>query len=413
MHLEEFQNYLKTKQIVPEQQLSYYSRWVIEFLQFCQGDGDSSVSDETVQEFLAKISKYREQWQVDQARKAISLYGYFQRRRKPAIKSTGDSYSAEWANAADDFRKMLRLKQRSYRTEQIYIGWLRSFYRFVKPLPPDSLNESHIKDYLSYIASERRVAKATQNLAFNALLFFYRHVLDKEIGSLADVVRARKGRRLPAVLAHSEAIGLIDTLDGELRLMAQLIYGGGLRLNECMRLRVQDIDSKKNTIMIRAGKGDKDRITIFPESIKNQIDEHLARVRRVYDRDRKAGIAGVFLPGALSRKYPNAGKEWIWFWVFPSGNLSVDPRLKEIRRHHRSGSFLQKAIRKGAEKAGITKRVSVHTLRHSFATNLLESGYDIRTIQQLLGHASLQTTMIYTHVARKNCLGVRSPIDTV
>ena len=165
--------------------------------------------------------------------------------------------------------------------------------------------------------------------------------------------------------------------------------------------------------MIRAGKGDKDRITIFPESIKNKIDEHLARVRRVYDRDRKAGIAGVFLPGALSRKYPNAGKEWIWFWVFPSGNLSVDPRSKEIRRHHRSGSFLQKAIRKGAEKAGITKRVSVHTLRHSFATNLLESGYDIRTIQQLLGHASLQTTMIYTHVARKNCLGVRSPIDTV
>ena len=193
--------------------------------------------------------------------------------------------------------------------------------------------------------------------------------------------------------------------------MARLVYGGGLRLNECMRLRVKDIDFEKHTLTIRAAKGDKDRQTLFSKSIDGDLRAQLGSGHALYEKDRNDNIAGVSLPGALDKKYPNAPKEWIWFWVFPSSSLSIDPRARIVRRHHRDGSVLQKAIKRAAAKAGIAKQVSVHTLRHSFATHLLENGYDIRTIQQLLGHASLQTTMIYTHVAHKNCLGVRSPLD--
>ncbi len=277
------------------------------------------------------------------------------------------------------------------------------------PQSPQKLDDSHIKDFLSYLASERRVAKSTQNQAFNALLFYYRHVLEKEVGSIAQVVRARKGRRLPVVLTYEKVIQLIDALQGVYQLMAQLIYGGGLSLNECFRLRVKDIEFEKNTLMIRGAKGDKDRQTLLPESIQPALQKHLQKVRKLYEKDHKAHVAGVFLPGALSRKYPNADKEWIWYWVFPSARLSVDPRANVVRRHHMSSSNLQKAIKKASK--GINNKVSVHTLRHSFATHLLEDGYDIRTIQQLLGHASLQTTMIYTHVAQKNRLSVISPLD--
>lgn len=273
----------------------------------------------------------------------------------------------------------------------------------------ETLDDSHIKDYLSYLASERRVAKSTQNQAFNALLFFYRHVLEKEVGSIAQVVRARRGRRLPVVLTHEKVMHLIDRLQGVYQLMAQIIYGGGLRLNECVRLRIKDIEFEKNTLMVRGAKGDKDRQTLLPESIQPALQCHLQEVRKLYEKDREVNVAGVFLPGALSRKYPNADKEWIWYWVFPSARLSVDPRAKVVRRHHMASNNLQKTIKKASKD--INNRVTVHTLRHSFATHLLEDGYDIRTIQQLLGHSSLQTTMIYTHVAHKNRLGVISPLD--
>ena len=273
------------------------------------------------------------------------------------------------------------------------------------------MDTSHIIDFLSFLAVEKNVSKATQNQAFNAILFFYRYVLEKNVDSIRDTVRATAKRRLPVALSIQEVHRLIDHLSGINHLMARVIYGGGLRVNECVRLRIKDLDFERSTLLLRSSKGDKDRMTIMPERIKTDLQEHLEWVRTVYEKDVESGLAGVYMPHALERKYQSASTSWEWFWVFPSKSLSVDPRSHIVRRHHMHPSNLQRAIKPAARKAGITKQVNVHTLRHSFATHLLEKGYDIRTIQKLLGHAHVQTTMIYTHVAKKNIFGVRSPLD--
>ncbi len=409
MSIEDYNNYLQLKGFVSEKHIPFYAGWVNRFLHFCNIDFGREADEKLVEKFLAHIGKNHPQWQVDQAKEAVSLYLFYVKKGKATPLPKSPHWNTQWVTAAEMMKRMLRLKQLSYRTEQSYMSWLRRFYKYLRPQSPQNLDDSHIKDFLSFLASERRVAKSTQNQAFNALLFFYRHVLEKEVGSIAQVVRARKGRRLPVVLTYEKVLQLIDGLQGVYQLMAQIIYGGGLRLNECVRLRVKDIEFEKNTLMIRGAKGDKDRQTLLPESIQPVLQKHLQQVRKLYEKDRETNVGGVFLPGALARKYPNADKEWIWYWVFPSARLSVDPRANVVRRHHMSSSNLQKAIKKASK--GINNKVSVHTLRHSFATHLLEDGYDIRTIQQLLGHASLQTTMIYTHVAQKNRLGVISPLD--
>jgi integron integrase len=245
----------------------------------------------------------------------------------------------------------------------------------------------------------------------NALVFLYRNVLDKKIGNELSAVRSISRRRLPVVLTNKEIGRIFEYLEGVPCLIAMLIYGCGLRLQECLRLRIKDIDLEHNIVIVRSGKGDKDRRTVLPESLKDDIVRHIEAVKSVYEKDRRDNIGGVWLPGALARKYLNAGKEWPWFWLFPSGSLSVDPYTPLLRRHHVHPATLQRALYDAIRKAGIAKQASVHTLRHSFATHLLENGYDIRTIQELLGHANLQTTMIYPHVASKNILGVRSPLD--
>ena len=306
--------------------------------------------------------------------------------------------------------KRLRLKHRSYRTEQTYLGWLRDFYRFTGSVAPEFIGDNHLMDYLTYLAVERNVAKSTQQQAFNAILFFFRHVIGREPGNIRDSIRAKRKRRLPVVLTCGEISRLFEHLNETPLLMAQVIYGGGLRLRECVSLRIKDIDFEQKLLSIR-GKGDKDRRTLLSETAAKPLKSHLEKVREIFEADRQAGVAGVYLPNALSRKYPNAGKEWIWQWVFPSQRLAVDPRSHIVRRHHIHASSLQKFFKKAAAKARIAKPATVHTLRHSFATHLLESGTDLRTIQELLGHASVQTTMIYTHVARKNALGVTSPLD--
>jgi integron integrase len=411
MSVDGFRNYLQSKGFVNQKQIPFYMQWVTMFLQFCGSYHDETSFEQRLDSFLSSIGKRHEQWQINQAKEAVSLYNFFIGRNLSQDPKKGRDWDENWVKAGEMMKRMLRLKQLAYSTEQSYIMWLRGFYKFVRPITPDSLNAGHLKSYLSYLASERRVAKATQNQAFNALLFFYRYVIEKEVGSIADVVRSRRGRRLPTVLTKDEVMRLINALEGIYGLMAQIIYGGGLRLKECMRLRVKDIEFEENLLMIRGAKGDKDRQTILPEAVQPTLHKHLSKVRSIYEGDRKSDLAGVYLPGALSRKYPNADKEWIWYWVFPSATISVDPRANVVRRHHVSGNNLQKAIKKAAAANGIDKKISVHTLRHSFATHLLENGYDIRTIQLLLGHASLQTTMIYTHVAHKNFMGVRSPLD--
>ena len=306
---------------------------------------------------------------------------------------------------------MIRLRQLSNSTERTYVTWLRSFYRFVGNKKPIELTSTDFKDFLTHLAAERRVAPSTQNQAFNSILFFYRHILDKEIDGLESTLRARRKKRLPVVLTKTEVKSIFKHLKGVNRLMAQVIYGGGLRLQECLNLRVKDIDFKRNRLIIIQGKGGKDRETLLPELIRQALHQHLQWVWKTYLEDRKNNVPGVYLPYALQRKYPNAGCDWQWQWVFPSRSSSVDPRTMIERRHHLYPDNLQRNLRKAVKKAGISKRVTVHTLRHSYATHLLEAGTDIRTIQELLGHSDLKTTMIYTHVASINFDGVKSPLD--
>jgi len=277
-------------------------------------------------------------------------------------------------------------------------------------MSPHSLNETHIRDYLTHLSVDRKVAAATQNQAFNAILFVFRHVLEKDIQNLHGAIRAQQKRRLPVVLTKKEIFRLFDHLQGTNLLMSQIIYGCGLRLSECVKLRVKDIDFEQNILTVRSGKGDKDRQTILPESLKNDLREHLHKVRELYEKDRKDRIAGVWLPDALGKKYPNAGREWIWQWVFPARSLSVDPKARKIRRHHVHHNTLQKMIKQAAFKAGITKKVTVHTLRHSFATHLLENGVDVRYVQELLGHANIRTTQIYTKVTNPKLKNIKSPL---
>ena len=409
--MDRFKDYLLAKRIVPENKILSYIAWVSQFYAFCDKIPGDDVSSAEVERFLKHLTKFREEWQIKQAKEAIELYGFTSRQASGPLGNRTMESNSQWKSVSQETVRMLRLKHRSLRTEKTYMGWLRDFYRFCKGMPPYALDESHLRDYLSHLAVDRKVAAATQTQAFNALLFVFRHVLDKEIRNLHQVIRAQRKRKLPVVLTKQEVFQVFEHIEGTNLLMAQLIYGCGLRISECVRLRVKDVDFEQNVLTVRSGKGDRDRQTILPESLKDDLREHLHEVRALYEKDREDHIAGVYLPNALDKKYPNSGKEWIWQWVFPSKSLSVDPRARKVRRHHVHHNTLQKKIKQAALKAGISKKVTVHALRHSFATHLLENGYDIRTIQDLLGHASVQTTMIYTHVAGKNRLGVRSPLD--
>jgi integron integrase len=257
------------------------------------------------------------------------------------------------------------------------------------------------------------VSASTQNQALCALLFLYRHVLNREIGDLGEVIRARKPKRLPVVMTRDEVKSVLSQLTNDKWLMAALMYGAGLRLMECLRLRVQDLDFSRNEIIVRDGKGAKDRVTMLPESLKKPLQDHLRKVKAFHEKDLADGWGCVLLPDALDRKYPNAPAEWRWQWVFPQENRWRNPKTGEEGRHHTDESLVQKAVRDAVVKAGLTKRASCHTFRHSFATHLLEGGYDIRTVQELLGHSDVKTTMIYTHVLNRGPAGVRSPADTL
>jgi integron integrase len=409
--LEHFRSYLLSKRIVPEKKLGYYLSWITQFYAFYDKSLCDDVSSEEIDGFLRHLMKSREDWQVSQANEAIRLYIYYNRRKCRGKANADIDSDTQWKGVVQDMVRMLRLRHRSLSTEKSYIGWLRSFYRFLNGQSPYELDSSHVKDFLSYLAVDRNVSASTQNQAFNAIVFLFRHVFDKDIDDVRGAIRASKKHRLPVVLTKREVYLIFDHLNGTRLLIAQLIYGCGLRLLECLRLRVKDIDFERSCITVRSGKGDKDRETVLPESLKTDLRQHLEKVRDLFEGDRRDKVAGVQLPGALERKYPNAGKEWAWQWVFPSKTLSVDPRTRQIRRHHIHPTYLQKQIKRATLAAGLSKRITVHTFRHSFATHLLEDGYDIRTIQELLGHASVQTTMIYTHVAGKNKLGVKSPMD--
>ena len=314
----------------------------------------------------------------------------------------------------DAVRLAIRARHYSIRTEEAYVGWIRRFIVFNGKKHPRDLAEEAINAFLSHLAVEERVSSSTQSQALAALLFLYRRVLELPFPRLESLVRAKRPKRLPAVLTREEVRAVLDRLDGVPKLIAVLLYGGGLRLLEALRLRVKDLDFPRAQITVRDGKGAKDRVTMLPAAARESLVAHMASVRDLHRSDVAAGFGAVFMPYALDRKYPGACRDWGWQWVFPGGGLGRDPRSGELRRHHVHERVIQKAVREAVRDAGIDKPASCHTLRHSFATHLLESGYDIRTIQDLLGHKDVSTTMIYTHVLNRGGVrGVRSPADVL
>lgn len=319
--------------------------------------------------------------------------------------------SASGPRLLDQVRGKIRFKHYSLRTEQTYVDWIRRFILHFGKRHPRELGGADVEAFLTHLAVAGRVAASTQNQAKSALLFLYRDVLEIELPWLTDVEAAKAPRRLPVVLTRAEVQALLGRLDGTSWLVANLLYGAGLRIMEALRLRVKDVDFARREILVRDGKGFKDRVTMLPDALVEPLQAHLKRVALLFADDRAAGVAGVYLPYALDRKYPGAPMEWGWQYMFPSAKLSTDPRSGLVRRQHVGDQAIQRALKEAVRASGLAKPATPHTLRHSFATHLLEGGYDIRTVQELLGHVNVKTTMIYTHVLNRGGRAVLSPLD--
>jgi integron integrase len=452
-----FAQFLRVVCEIPVERVPHYERWVAMYLQHRQrnmsvhasGPATPSTSRSQAQStggsnrpaasaptfpteapspgpFLESLGPHVEKWQLAQARKAIQLYWYFKQRGadgpgfgkglQPGApqQSAPKPVLAPSDNAIlKELQRVIRLHHLAYRTEKTYLSWAVRFLGFSQNRNGKPPSQEHLKYFLSHLAVDKKVSASTQKLAFNALLYLFRNVTAVPINGIDTVVRARTGKRLPVVLTVEEVRQVLNCMQGTDRLAASIIYGAGLRLEECLSLRVKDVDFGRSCLTIRCGKGNKDRETVLPEKLVGALHDHLETARALYDADRAKDIPGVDLPGALGQKFPSARKEWGWFWVFPSQKLSIDPRSGEVRRYHVYPSSFQNKFKLAVARAGIVKNATVHTLRHSFATHLVERGYDIRTIQELLGHSDVATTRIYTHVARRNKLGVTSPADAL
>ena len=313
----------------------------------------------------------------------------------------------------DRLRSEIRIRHYSLRTENAYVDWVKRFIFFNSKRHPAQMGIGEVESFLSSLAMDRHVSASTQNQAKAAILFLYKYVIREELPWLDEVVQAKRSRRLPVVLSPGEARMLLDQMQGSTGLLARLLYGTGMRLMEGLRLRVKDIDFDRFEVIVREGKGNKDRVTMLPESLGPLLKAHLVRVRALHEADLASGFGEVYLPDALAQKFPSAPTAWGWQWVFPSALRSVDPRTGTLRRHHLHAESVQRAVRTAAKNGELSKPVTPHVLRHSFATHLLQSGYDIRTVQELLGHRDVETTMIYTHVLNRSGRGVRSPLDQI
>jgi integron integrase len=426
LQLGRFAEYLLKQQLVPETKARFHVHWVRKFL----GQGITipvASLDDRIAGFLQDMEAtgiYKD-WQITQAEHALRMYFVnfktdvtWSAPTVPTLSANPDG-TFDKAATLEAMRTQLRLKHYSYSTEKTYLDWTVRFLTYLRETghggmdQGEHLNPDRVRDYLAYLATRKEVAASTQNQAFSALLFLFREVLRQDLGELAHGVRAKRGPRLPVVLSVAETLAVLAQLEGTARLMAETLYGGGLRVMECCRLRVKDLDFDNNLIMVRCGKGDKDRSTLLAEAVKDDLRKHLVRVKALHEKDLAAGVGEVSLPGALAVKYPKAPREWGWQFVFPSSQLSTDPRGGKIRRHHVSDMVLQRAVRVAVQAAGICKPASVHTLRHSFATHLLLQGVDIRQIQDYLGHSNVETTMIYTHVVKDMRSPATSPLDLI
>jgi integron integrase len=412
----------------------FYLRWVKAFLNHQPDKPLEKRSREDIESFLKSLvgQPNIKDWQVSQARYALRLlYEQFLPNYRPAV-SAATNIKFSPAGSKQSFRDEvipgeverrygailqamtteIRARHYSYRTEQTYLDWVRRFIAFQGYVDPRKVEvPSAVKAYLGYLAIEREVSASTQNQALNALVFLYSEALKQPFGDLDEIVRAKRPQRMPVVLTREEVNAVLAGIGGVLGLMAGLLYGSGLRLMECVRLRVKDVDFDQRQIMVRNGKGQKDRVTMLAERYVQPLQDHLAQVKVIHEQDLAQGNGAVYLWPGLERKYPNAAREWRWQYVFPAKSLSVDPRSGKVRRHHINENLLHRAVKLAVEQAGITKLVSCHTFRHSFATHLLQAGADIRTVQELLGHADVATTMIYTHVLNRPGVAVKSPAD--
>jgi integron integrase len=370
---------------------------------FAIGPGMSSLAVEDLAASAPSAYRARAGWSI--AREVTA------RRYRAGLADSGNGPRRAPPRLGDRARAAMRRRHLSPRTEEAYLGWMRRYYEFHGRRDPAQLGAEHLTAFLNSLATERRVAASTQNQALAALLFLYREVIGQEFPWLDDLVRAKGPSRLPVVLSREEVRVVLSHIEGVPRLMATLLYGSGLRLLECCRLRVKDVDFGRSQIVVRRGKGDKDRATMLPQAVAAPLRRHLERVRARHDRDLAEGAGWVELPDALARKLPGAGRDWTWQWVFPATRLYVHPETGQRRRHHLHETVVQQAVRRAVVASRIPKRATCHTFRHSFATHLLEDGSDIRTVQELLGHRDVATTMIYTHVLNRGPTGVRSPAD--
>ncbi len=414
VYLPEFQKYLQERRLAPENRIPFLARWAQMFLQFnAEAKAAGIPFDIGLERFLKHISlqEKTQAWQMQQAEEAVRLFHEFQGGEKP----TAPVVPAEAAGVSEKLKERMRLKHYSYSTERSYLDWGRRFQTYVSTVrgrkTPAEWSSEDVRDFLTRLATVDRVSASTQNQAFNALLFLFRDVLGRSLDDIRTTVRAKRGVRLPVVLSRDEVRQVFSATTGDNRLILELLYGTGMRLMELARLRVQDIDFDRSTLYIRGGKGDKDRTTILPKTLKDNIKIHLLKVKALHEDDLSKGFGDVYLPEGLDRKYPNAGKEWPWQYVFPSERLSVDPRSGKVRRHHISDSAIQQTMARAVSRAGLVKHATVHTLRHSFATHLLMKGVNIREVQELLGHKNVETTMIYTHVMRDMANAPLSPLD--
>jgi len=416
--LPEFQKFLLERKLVPAKNVTFFAYWVSRFLAFARKRDFSTTEyqESAIIEFLDALRSEQRilEWQPRQADDALRLY-YFHYLGKAGNQTSGGDIPADVPGTLQEIRRLIRLRHYSYSTERTYLQWVARFLAYaLKPGKKIAeLTDDDFKNFLSHLALKQKVSSSTQNQAFNAILFLFRHVFHTDPKNLSNAVRAKRGIRLPTVLSTDEVKQIFTHMNGTNLLIAELIYGCGLRLMELCRLRVKDIDFAANTIFVRSGKGDNDRSTMLPSVVKERLRKHLEDVKRLHEHDLAQGYGETHLPDALGRKYPKAGREWAWQYVFPSSKLSVDPRSGRIGRHHIGEKAIQVAVRNAVHKAGIVKHATVHTFRHSFATHLLQGGVNIREVQSLLGHKHVETTMIYTHVLRDMKNAPQSPLDAL
>ncbi|MGH8046749.1 MAG: integron integrase [Chthoniobacterales bacterium] len=425
----------------PEATRKWLSIWLGRFCRMLRKKDLMAATAEDVESFLRRAAAGNAaDWQMMQCERAVQLamqdfvkapwarewpdfseavrQGIARRRRIEEAagerfggRSDEGEISVKYAGFLAELRISLRRGHYATRTERTYLDWTKRFLIFWRPLGREEITAERVGIFLEYLAVVRKVSANTQNQALNALVYLFREVLQRDLGEIGAVERAAERRRLPVVLTRSETSALFEEMSEPYALMTRLMYGTGLRLMECVRLRVKDVDFEALQVVVRSGKGDKDRMTTLPMSLVESLRAHLAAVKELHDGDLKRGHGSVHMPEALRRKWPTAEKEWLWQYVFPASRVAVDPESGLVRRHHLHENSLQKAVNEAARLAEIPKRVSCHALRHSFATHLLEAGYDIRTVQELLGHSDVSTTMIYTHVLNRPGLAVRSPLD--